>query len=98
MAINTSKSVSESNAEETVIKRGKKTPQQMGSELKGEVKSFVEGEQVEVSIPKILAPKLGDPYMIGVNGVTVLVPVDGKKHKVPKAHANRIMEVINNLA
>lgn len=97
MEMNTKASVQESQTEESVIKRGTKTATQMANELKKGVKGFVEGEQEEIAIPKILAPKLGDPYMIGVNGVTVLIPVDGKKHKVPKAHAKRIAQVINNL-
>lgn len=52
---------------------------------------------VEVSIPKALKPRIGETLPIGINGAFVTLPVDGTKHKIPKALANQLQKVLNNL-
>jgi hypothetical protein len=91
--INTSASVTESP--ETPLKAGKKSASQLNAELALGVKEALAGKMVEVRIPKALAGKIGDPFYLDVNGVTVGVKVDGQPYKVPEIHANRIMEIIN---
>lgn len=51
----------------------------------------------EVSIPKMLAPRVGKNLPLGINGAVIHVPVDGKKYKVPESYAALLDETINNL-
>ena len=98
MAINTVKSINEGNGEqETIIRRGKKSQVQISKELKDGIKQAVEEEMVEVTIPVALSGRMGNPYGFGVNGITVLIPIDGKPHKIPKAHAKRLAEIMANI-
>lgn len=91
--VNTSKGA----VSEAPLKKGKKSEAELGKELAIGVNGFKEGEMKEFSIPSKLATSLGNPFYVGVNGVTVGIKVDGRPYKVPKAHAQRMMEIINAL-
>jgi len=84
------------NTSETIMKKGKKSTKQLDVELARGVEEFSK-DLIEFSVPKALAKRLGSPLYVGVNGVTVGIDVDGEKYKIPKAHADRIMEIISNL-
>lgn len=57
----------------------------------------VKEKQVTVSIPKNLESKIGKTLFLAVNGVHVVLPVDGSKHKVPESFAENLQEYLNNL-
>lgn len=92
-----SKNVNTSKSIDTPTNSTKKTAGQLEQELARGVEKYSK-DLVDFSIPKAFAKKLGSVCYIGVNGVTVGINVDGKKYKVPKAHANRLNEIINNLS
>ena len=91
--LNTSKGA----VSEAPLKQGKKSTAQIDKELALGVTKFKDGEMQSMSIPAKLAPSLGNPFYVGVNGVTVGIKVDGKTYEVPKAHARRMREIINAL-
>lgn len=95
--INTSKTLDSKPDQEVVIKGSNKSQVQISKELKDGVKQAVAEEMVEVTIPMALKGKMGDPYGFAVNGVTVLIPIDGQPHKIPKSHARRLAEVMANI-
>lgn len=84
------------NTSETIMKKGKKTSGELEVELARGVEEYAK-DLIEFSVPKALAKRLGSPLYVGVNGITVGIDVDGEKYKIPKAHADRILEIISNL-
>lgn len=97
MAVNTSTSIKEGELKDSVLKKGSLSSGEMTMEAAKAFKKAISDEQVDYSIPVILAGKMGNPFYIDVNGVTVGLPVDGKNYKIPKVHAERITRFINEL-
>lgn len=61
-------------------------------------KASFDGEKlVKVSIPKILEGSVGQTLFVGVNGVFVNIPVDGKEYEIPETLANHAKAYLNNL-
>lgn len=71
------------------------------AELKEQVKKlgaeFAKEKQVKVSIPTALAKNIGTELFIGINGVSLVLPVDGKSYPVPETFANHVQEYLLNL-
>jgi hypothetical protein len=88
MAVNTSKSTAE--AKETAIKDLEKQVKQAAEQLKAE-------KLVKVSIPKALEKHIGPTLLLGINGVQVVLPVDGKEYEVPAPFKKNLDEYLENL-
>lgn len=88
MAVNTTKSINE-------------VPETTVQELEAQVKKAAEmlkGEKlVEVSIPKHYVKSIGPTLPLGINGVMLVLPVDGTKHQIPKSYKDLLEEYLNNL-
>lgn len=71
------------------------------AELTAEIakaKAAFNGEKlVKVSIPKILSKGIGPTLFVGVNGVFVNIPVDGKEYEIPETLANHAKDYLANL-
>lgn len=76
-------------------------PQTNNADLKKQIKKaaavFEKEEMVEKSIPKQFQKHIGPSLPLGINGVRIVLPVDGTKHKIPKSFANLLDEYLNNL-
>lgn len=44
-------------------------------------------EKISVTIPPLYKPYFGESMSVSVNGFLVVIPCDGRPHKVPKTHA-----------
>ena len=69
---------------------------QLEEDLQKAKRVFEKEKQVEVSIPKSLAKALGGTVYVAVNGVGVVLPVDGSKHKLPETLAKHAQDLVNN--
>lgn len=47
-------------------------------------------EKVEVTLAPMYQPYFGEIMTVGLNGLNIYVPVDGRSHKVPKSYAGII--------
>lgn len=88
MATNTTKSINQ--APETTEKDLELQVKQAAEMLKGE-------KLVEVSIPKHYVKAIGPTLFLGINGVNLVLPVDGSKHQIPKSYKEHLDEYLNNL-
>ena len=84
--VNTSKSMKQN-----------KTNAELTAELAAAKKSFSEEKTVKFSVPKVLESLIGPVLFLGVNGVSVNIPVDGKEYEIPETLAAHGKEYINNL-
>lgn len=87
MAKNTTKSMNEPQVTDKDLQE---QINKAGAAFKGEKK-------VKVSIPKALQKHLGPTLPIGVNGVFIVLPVDGTTHEVNETHAAHLQEYLNGL-
>lgn len=70
---------------------------QLASEL-AKAKAAFAGEKLEkVAIPKVLEKGIGQTLFVGVNGVFVNLPVDGKDYEVPATFAAHVKQYLANL-
>lgn len=61
-------------------------------------KAAFKGEKtVKFSIPKVFAKDFGPTLFVGVNGVFVNIPVDGKEYDIPATLAKHAKATIDNL-
>lgn len=58
---------------------------------------FDKEPKVSVSIPKNLANRIGRTLPLGINGVRIVLPVDGTKHEVPKSFADLLQDYLANV-
>lgn len=79
------------------MRGGVKTNAELANETKEALKKFSNEKTVKVSIPSVLAPKLGSVQFISVNGVSVNVPVDGEEYPIPETHANFLKQYLKEL-
>jgi hypothetical protein len=88
MAVNTTKSTS--IQKETAI-----------SELEAQVKAAAAAlkaeKLVKVSIPKAFEKNIGPTLLLGINGVQIVLPVDGKEYEVPFPFKAQLNDYIDNL-
>jgi hypothetical protein len=87
MAVNTTKSI---GAKETAIKDLEKQVKDAALALKSE-------KLVKVSIPKAFEKNIGPTLPLGINGVMLVLPVDGKEYEVPAPFKTILLEYIDNL-
>lgn len=88
MAKNTTKSINE----------GKKiTNAELETQLKKAAESFGKEPTVEVSVPKNFQKYIGETLPIRINGVGIVLPVDGTKHKIPQSFSEHLSDYLNNL-
>lgn len=89
MAVNTSKSVSAAQ-KETAEKDLEKQVKEAAEKLNAE-------KLVKVSIPKVLEKHIGPVLPLGINGVMLVLPVDGKDYEVPAPFKTILTEYLDNL-
>jgi hypothetical protein len=88
MAVNTTKSTA--TLKETAIRDLEKQVKDAAAALKAE-------KLVKVSIPKALEKNIGPTLLLGINGVQIVLPVDGKEYEVPAPFKAHLTEYIDNL-
>ena len=69
----------------------------LSAELKRAKLAFSKEKTVKVAVPAVLKSSLGRTLFVGVNGVFVNIPVDGKEYEVPETFANHVKQVLANL-
>jgi predicted secreted protein len=89
MAVNTSKSLKE-NAKETAEKDLQKQVEQAAATLKAE-------KLVKVSIPKSFEKFVGPTVPFGINGVMIVLPVDGQDYEVPAPYKQLVKDFIDSV-
>lgn len=90
MAVNTTKTAA-AVAKETAVKDLEKSIKEAANALKSE-------KMVKVSVPKAFERHLGPTLPMGINGVMIVLPVDGKEYEVPKPFADHLREYLDGLA
>lgn len=84
------------NTTESLLK-----PQVNDKELQDQINKaalvFKGEKKVKVSIPKALEKHLGPTLPIGVNGVFIVLPVDGSTHEINETHADHLKDYLANL-
>ena len=88
MAINTTKSASQ--VKETAIRDLEKQIKDAAAALKSE-------KLVKASIPKALEKHIGPTLPIGLNGVMIVLPVDGKDYEIPAPFKAILNDYLENL-
>jgi hypothetical protein len=88
MAVNSTKTIQA--VKETAIKDLDKQVKEAAQRLNAE-------KLVKVSIPKALERYLGPTHLIGLNGVMIVLPVDGKEYEIPAPFKTILMECLDNL-
>ena len=59
--------------------------------------AFPKEKTTKVAVPAVLKSSLGRTLFVGVNGVFVNIPVDGKEYELPETFANHVKQVLANL-
>lgn len=88
MAVNTTKSVKA--AQETAVKDLEASIKLAAAQLKAE-------KLVKVSIPKAFAASIGPTLPLGINGVMLVLPVDGKDYEVPAPFSGLLKDYLDNI-
>ncbi|MEV2907555.1 hypothetical protein ABNF65_02650 [Paenibacillus larvae] len=57
-------------------------------------KEFQEEKKVKVSIPKAFSRFDGDTLPVGLNGVFIVIPVDGKIYEIPESFAKIVEDYV----
>lgn len=70
---------------------------QLTADLAKAKAAFANEKLVKVSIPKVLEKGIGPALYVGVNGVFVNIPVDGKEYEIPETLAAHAKAYIENL-
>lgn len=90
MAVNTTKSVGSAAAKETAI-------QDLEKQVKDAARALTAEKLVKVSIPKVLEKHIGPTLLLGINGVQIVLPVDGKDYEVPAPFRDHLAAYLDNL-
>jgi hypothetical protein len=88
MAINTTKSVKA--AQETAVKDLEASIKAAAAQLNSE-------KLVKVSIPKAFEKAVGPTLPLGINGVMIVLPVDGKDYEVPAPFSALLKDYLDNI-
>ena len=88
MAVNTTKSVAK--AQETAVK-------ELDAQIKAALTQLKSEKTVKVSIPKAFASSIGPTLPLGINGVMIVLPVDGKDYEVPAPFSALLKEYLDNI-
>lgn len=65
--------------------------------LEASLKAFKDEKTVSISIPKNLQDRVGQTVPFMINGVRIVLPVDGSKNDVPTTFADHIREYLDNV-
>ncbi len=60
-------------------------------------KAYAEQEKTPVSISPLYKPHFGTSMTVSINGITIVIPCDGKTYKVPKQFALEAMSRISKI-
>lgn len=90
VTINTTKAVSDTNAKETAQKDLEQQVRDAAVRLKAE-------KMVKVSIPKGYEKFTGPTVPFGINGVMIVLPVDGQEYDVPAPYKAHVQAFLDNL-
>lgn len=85
------------NVNTTASLKPEKTNSDLAKEVARAQVAFKGQKKVKVSIPSVLASKLGNILFVGVNGVSINVPVDGEDHEIPEIFAQHIKQILKDL-
>ena len=88
MAVNTTKSTQA--VKETAIK-------DLEKQVKDAAKALQAEKLVKVSIPKALEKHIGPTLLLGINGVQIVLPVDGQDYEVPAPFKAHLKEYLDNV-
>jgi hypothetical protein len=88
MAINTTKSVAK--AQETAVKDLEASIKQAAAQLKSE-------KLVKVSVPRAFEKAIGPTLYLGLQGVSIVLPVDGKDYEVPAPFSALLKDYLDNI-
>jgi hypothetical protein len=84
---NTTKSVTESKVSDA----------QLQADIKRAAQIFKGEKMKSVSINKNYQKFIGTELPMRINGVLIVLPVDGTKHNVPETFANHIEDYLSNI-
>jgi len=85
------------NINTTQTMKRDKSNSELANEVKRAQAQFKGQKKVKVAIPAVLANKLGAVLFVGINGVSINVPVDGEDHDVPEVFAKHIKQILKDL-
>ena len=88
MAINTTKSVAK--LQETAVN-------DLEAQVKAAAAAFKSEKMVKVAIPKAFEKAIGPTLYLGINGVSLVLPVDGKDYEVPAPFAAQLKDYLDNI-
>jgi hypothetical protein len=88
MAVNTTKSTQA--VKETAVKELEAQIKKAAEQLKAE-------KLVKVSIPKALEKNIGPTLYLAIQGVHIVLPVDGKEYEVPAPFKAILNDYLENL-
>jgi hypothetical protein len=88
MAVNSTKTVQA--VKETAIK-------ELEAQVKDAAQRLNSEKLVKVSIPKALEKYIGPTLYLGLQGVSLVLPVDGKDYEVPAPFKAILTEYLDNL-
>ena len=88
MAVNTTKSTT--IQKETAVK-------ELEAQVKAAAAALNSEKLVKVSIPKAFEKNIGPTLYLGIQGVSIVLPVDGKEYEVPSPFKAHLTEYIDNL-
>jgi hypothetical protein len=75
-------------------------PQVSDKELQKQITNaaavFKDEKKVKVSIPQAFQKHIGPTLPVGVNGVFIVLPVDGKEYEINETHAQHLKDYLNN--
>lgn len=86
MATNTTKSLNQAT-----------TNTELDAQIKKAKAAFDSEKQVKVKIPEVLKSSIGQTLLVGVNGVFVNIPVDGKEYPLPETFAKHVDQMLADL-
>lgn len=89
--------VEETPVKETVTPKKEKSVQSVELRRRQLAQKYKNEEKLKVSIPPLYKPYFGNTMSVGINGITVYIPCDGKTYKVPKTHAIEAMSRIKKI-
>lgn len=95
---NTTKQDETQSVNSTASMKGKAVSDaELSKDVEKAKKAFEKDKLVKTSIPAVLQAKLGANLFVGVNGVSITVPVDGEEYEVPETFANHIKQTLKDL-
>jgi len=85
------------NTTKTMLEAASLTDAELKAVSKRAEIAFGKQKVVDFSIPPAFQKNIGTELFIAVNGVHVVIPVDGKPHPIPEVLAKHGQQMINNI-